>query len=121
MNRNEIFISSTMLSATELNLTLIVTKIRTNTSYIFTNSNLNSLYELVNIYHWTEKEYKALYNVLYDVLMSPDDVLDIDKFKTSKTDYRWLIKVNRQDNNFNTVVNLVLKWALDGGLTNDIE
>ena len=53
--------------------------------------------------------------------MSPDDVLDIDKFKTSKTDYRWLIKVNRQDNNFNTVVNLVLKWALDGGLTNDIE
>lgn len=121
MNRNEIFISSTMLSATELNLTLIVTKIRTNTSYIFTNSNLNRLYELVNIYHWTEKEYKALYNVLYDVLMSPDDVLDIDKFKTSKTDYRWLIKVNRQDNNFNTVVNLVLKWALDGGLTNDIE
>lgn len=24
-------------------------------------------------------------------------------------------------NSLNTVVNLVLKWALDGGLTNDIE
>ena len=34
MNRNEIFISSTMLSATELNLTLIVTKIRTNTVFL---------------------------------------------------------------------------------------
>lgn len=110
-----------MLGTTELNLALIVTRIRDNTNYIFTKSNLNRLYGLGNIYHWTEKEYKALYNVLYDVLMSPDDVLDIDKFKTSKTDYRWLIKSNRTDNNFNTVVNLVLKWAFDGGLSNDIE
>lgn len=121
MDRTEIFKSSTMLSTAELNLALITTRIRTNTSYIFTNSNLNRLYELVNIYRWTEQEYKTLYNVLYDVLMSPDDVVDLDKFKTSKTDYRWLIKSNRQDNNFNTVVNLVLKWALEGGLTNGIE
>lgn len=121
MDRTEIFKSSTMLSTAELNLALITTRIRTNTDYIFSNSNLNRLYELVNIYHWTEKEYKALYNVLYDILMSPDDVLDIDKFKTSKTDYRWLIKVNRQENDFNKVINFVLKWALEGGLSNDIK